>query len=233
MKRSIAALAFAVGTMLAIPAMAQDLETVVVTGMRASDEAVPEVTLIRRADHIITQITISCDTRDSKMRADEMKQTLLGLLREAGKTKGLSLSVPGRILRDFTADRIPDMIVPDSRPDTSRSTIIVKTPISKGDTYESATGRIEDFVKRAPRVGRSLISADDEWQLTIVGPQQYHLQVVQKVAKYAKEVTALFGPDYGVQVEGLQRPVEWYRSGQLDLALYISYSMTIMPRKTP
>lgn len=235
MRKGFAAAA-ALGAMavLTMPACAQEMmETVVVTGARAElSESAPHITLIRRADHVITTISVLCDTREFLGRREEMRQTLRTILRQAEGDATISLSVEKNdVLRDFKAELIDDVIRSDSRPDTSRASIIVKTPITAGDTFDAATARISAFVKRIPRIGRSETVNDANWELTIVGPQQYHTAVVGKIAANAKEITAMFGPDYGVTIEGLQRPLQWYRAGQLDLALYVPYTMTLVPRR--
>jgi len=208
------------------------METVVVTGVRESGGSAPYVTLVRRADHLITDVIVRDDTRDGPTRLKEMRDTLRALLRQAAADKTISLSVnKGNVLRDFTEALIDEVIYPDNRPDTSKAEIIAKTVIRADDTYDSATGRIAAFVKRAAKFGRSEVTHSENWELTIVGPQQYHSAVVAKIAQDTKDTLALFGPDYGVQLEGLYRPVEWYRAGQLDLALYIPYTYSIAPRR--
>ncbi len=235
MKRTITVLALIAAACAAIPAAAQDaLETVMVTGSRSSDsDSQPYVVLKRRADHLVTSITVEDDTRDQKLRQEEMRNTLRAVIREAKRDSRITLSVVKKdTLKDFTEDLIDLYITAGSRPDTSRARILVKTAITANDTFEGATGRIDDFVKRVPRIGRSETTNDEDWELTVVGPQQYHPGVVAKIAQDIKETLALFGPGYGVQIEGLYRPVQWYRAGQLDLAIYIPYNYTIAPRRT-
>lgn len=218
-------------------AIAQDgsLETVMVTGTRVSDSdgggGIPYVVVTRRADHLVTSITVEDDTRDAGLRTKEMRETLQAVIREAKRDSRISLSVQrDGILKDFTESLIDIYINPGNRPDTSRARILVKTPIKPDDTFDSTTGRIDSFVKRVPEIGRSQTRNDADWELTIVGPQQYHGVVVKRIAEKAKETAASFGPDYGVHIDGLHRPVQWYRAGQLDLALYIPYTMTIQPK---
>lgn len=231
MKRSLLALALVAGACVAVPACAQEtMETVAVTGYRASAESVPYVTVVRRADHVFTTIKVICDTRDAVKRRQEMRDTLRALVREAAKDKSISLSIGETILRDFTEDLIDKIITPGSLSDSSRAELIVKTSITSGDSFDSATGRINGFVKRIAVFGRAEIVNDQDWELAVVGPQQYHGDVVARVAANAKETAALFGPEYGVHIDGLERPLQWYRAGQLDLALYIPYSMTVQPK---
>jgi hypothetical protein len=231
MRKSILALALAAGACLAVPATAQEtMETVAVTGYRANAESVPYITVSRRADHIFTTVRVICDTRDAAKRKAEMRDTLRAMIREAANDRSISLSVGETVLRDFTEELIDKIIVAGSLTDTSRAELIVKTTISPSDTFDSATNRIVNFVKRVPVYGRAEVLNDKDWELAVVGPQQYHAEVIAKIAANAKETAGLFGPEYGVQIEGLERPLQWYRSGQLDLALYIPYSMTIQRR---
>jgi hypothetical protein len=39
----------------------------------------------------------------------------------------------------------------------------------------------------------------------------------------------VFGPGFGVKVEGLQHRIDWFQTGPLDLALYIPYVITVEP----
>jgi len=225
--------ALGAGALFAFSSFAQDtgtMETVVVSGVRGDAESVPHATLVRRADHVITTIRVTCDTRDYKARTAELRDTLRNLIREAAKSKTISLGVGNGVLQPFDEAKIDKIITPDSRPDTSMATIVVKTAITKEDSFDGATQRITDFVQKTPKIGRSEILNDKNWELTIVGPQQYHSAVAAKIAEETKQLSALFGSDYGVHIEGLEHPVAWYRSGLLDLALYIPFALKIEPR---
>jgi hypothetical protein len=153
------------------------------------------------------------------------------VLTAARQEPRITLSVEkNNVLKDFTEDLIDLYITGGGRPDTSRATILVKTQIAPDDTFDSTTGRIDAFIRNVPKNGRSEIIKDADWEIAVVGPQQYHAGVIAKIAANAKESAAMFGPDYGVHIEGLHRPLEWYRSGQLDLALYIPYTMIVEPK---
>lgn len=238
MKILIAALAFVAAASAAPPAYAEDeTETIVVTGSRASlsrreIEALPYVVLIRRADHLINRISVTDDTRDPKLRAQEMRSTLKALVKEASRNPRVTLSIGDKTLKDFDETMIDSIVGTQSYGGISRARIVAKTAISGGDTFESASARIEDFVKRVPNIGRSETKTDASWDLTIVRPQQYHGAVVAKIAAEAKESAAKFGLDYGAIVDGIHEPVLWYRAGDLNLALFIRYSMVIAQKGT-
>lgn len=234
MKRTFLLCTALAGLSWTFPATAQDgnLETVVVSGFRSSiGESLPFVVVTRRADHVYTSITIENDTRDAKQRLEELRQSLRAVLVAVQQEPRITLSVEtDSVLKPFTEDLIDSYITNGSRPDTSRARILVKTAIAEDDTFESTTGRIEAFIKRIPRIGRSDTLNDADWEIAVVGPQQYHATVIAKIAANAKDTAAQFGPDYGVTVEGLYRPLQWYRAGQLDLALYIPYTMVVQPK---
>lgn len=229
-------LAFAL-IVAALPASAQETETIVVTGSRDSyslreKEAVPYAVVIRRADHLINRIYVTDDTRDSKLRHEEMRQTLKALLQEARRNSRISLSLGDKTLTDFTEKMIEEQVLSASYGESSRMRIVVKTAISGGDSFDSASGRIIAFVKHIPSFGRSEIKTDAAWDLTIVNPEQYHGIVVTRIAAEAKQSAAKFGSDYGAIVDGLQQPLLWYRAGDLNLALYIRYTMVIAQKGT-
>jgi hypothetical protein len=227
-------LAAAAGFVLcaALPAGAQEtMETVAVTGIRTSELTLPYVVLTRRADHLYTSITVEDDTRDAKIRVQELRTALKAVLAAVKQEPRITLSVEKNdVLKDFTEDLIDQYITSGSRPDTSQARILVKTAIGPDDTYDSTTGRIEDFIKRIPKIGRSDVISNDDYEIAVVGPQQYHAAVIAKIATNAKETAAMFGGDYGVTIEGMYRPLQWYRAGQLDLALYIPYTMVVQPK---
>jgi hypothetical protein len=43
-------------------------------------------------------------------------------------------------------------------------------------------------------------------------------------------MAAKFGPNYAVEVRGLNRPVEWSRASLTEVFLYIPYELVIRPR---
>lgn len=213
------------------PAPAQDiLENVVVTGIRAGiAEEAPVVTMIKRADYLITKVMVVCDTRDPAKRRAELRETLRSMIRTAARGKSISLSVGDTVIIDLTDTMLDKVIEPDVRSDTSRAQVVIKTVVLKDDSFDAATGRIERFIAETPKAGRSEILRDKQWNLTIVGPDQYRAALIAKIADEAKRTAALFGPNYGIRIEGLQRTVSWYQKGPLDLALYIPFNLTVVP----
>lgn len=117
----------------------------------------------------------------------------------------------------------------DGRPDTSTASVIIKTKVSESDTLKSAIARVMKFIATTPMSGRTEIIRTGEWDLTIVGPEQYRDAIITLIAADAKHTADMFGPANGVAVEGLEHRVTWYQKGPLDLALYIPYTLKIAP----
>jgi hypothetical protein len=230
---SIAALAMTL-LMAASPACAQNMgvEEIVVTGSRLKTfdaNETPFVVLRKRADNLITRVTVVCDTREPSLRRAELKATLKNLIKAAQQDKAIALGVGDEIVGVFDDTMLDTVIEPDAKADTSRATVVIKTAVSAGDSFDAATGRIKAFVARTPKVGRTEVLFRHDWELTLVAPGQYRPEVARLVAEDARRMATVFGEGYGVEVQGLQLPVSWYQAGPLDLALYIPYRLTIRP----
>lgn len=223
-----------------IDAASAQLDTVIVTaekrtayGGTLGDETgasePPHLYLSKRADHVITRVNVTCDTRDFGQRRTELKETLRAMIRAAAGTGSISLSVGDRVISDLTEAAFDDLISADARPDTSMATVIIKTKVSANDTLNSAIARISQFIATTPMSGRTEIIRTGEWDLTIVGPEQYRDAIIAQIVSDARHTADMFGPTEGVTVEGLERRVTWYQKGPLDLALYIPYTLKIAP----
>jgi len=237
MDRKFAGLLMAIAMAMPMDAIAQvdTTQEVIVVGARVRVEdfdplRTPMVSLTKRADNLIAVLTVSCDTRDESQRIAELKAALRNLIRAADADANIELGAGDEIVGKFDETMLDAVITRSQKVDTSVAEVVIKTPVRLDDTFDSATARVERFVKAAPVVGRSEFLLDDEWQLTIVGPNQYHPAIVQLIADNARRNAAMFGEDYGVSIEGLQLPVSWYQSGPLELALYIPHKMVVAPK---
>jgi hypothetical protein len=237
----VAALAggFALSSMTLIspgPALAQSVEEIVVTGMRATEwepDQVPVVRLARRADNLIVEVRVVNDTRDAAGRRGEITETLRSMARMAATRPDIDLSIEDEgLLTPLTEDMVATLTLgmDSGRADTSVATLIVKTPIRADDTLDLASARIEAFVEAARKTGRSLADVSGDWELSIIDPTQYRTPVLALVAADAHATAAVFGDGYAVQIEGLAAPVTWRQSGPLELSLFIPYKMVVTPK---
>jgi hypothetical protein len=86
---------FAVAFLMSGAVMAQEMEEVVVTGLRAESSAIPGTSLKRPGDFILLMVEVSNDSRDAKTRKDEIEATLRAMMSAAAKDKTIELSVIG------------------------------------------------------------------------------------------------------------------------------------------
>lgn len=231
--RRILALALATA-LIAGPAMAQEyrFSANVARGYVGRTDDLPNIQMKRRADNLVVSVRVACDTRDAAQRRREINETLRAMARAAGADAAieLSLDASGNVVA-FDESMVPNLsfFPDDGRPDTSAVTLVIKTPISESDTLEASSDRIRAFVVRAPKTGRSDLRIMDDWEPTVISPDQYRPGILTAVADDARATAAAFGADYRVEVAGLSRQVTWRQAGPLDLMLYIPYQLSVTP----
>jgi hypothetical protein len=218
-----------------VEALAQDegLSEVIVTARRreADDYSAeqPAIGLRRTADFAVQEVTISGDTRAPDQRADEIYAMLANAIAAAPKS-GVQLAFGERTVQAVTLKNFRDLsLVRDSRPDSQKLTFLVKIPLG-GTDAAGAQSRINSFVKTVKPVGRALMETSEDLTLSIVAPDQYRGAVADAIATDAKTMAAKLGDGYGVEIEGLNRPVEWVRAGLSEVLLYIPYKLVVVPK---
>ncbi len=234
MALAAAILSPATASVAAAAGESQTAELVVTAEKRDYDpQQTPHVTLIRRADNLITEVKVVCDTRDPALRRDELKQTLRGMIRTAARDGQVGLGLGDEVVGAFDETMLDAVIRPDARSDTSSARVVIKTRVSPADTFDAATGRILAFLKATPKVGRTEVLRENDWNLTIVGPERSRPALLALIAEDARSTAGAFGPGYAATVDGLQHPITWYQQGPLDLALYIAYKLQVTPAPAP
>lgn len=94
----------------------------------------------------------------------------------------------------------------------------------------AAGERLDAFIKGIPRTGRGAIDKAGALTLTIRNPDQYRDAIVKLVADDARHNAAIFGPDYAVQVGGIDGQISWSQVSGTDVFLYLPYRYTILPK---
>ena len=192
----------------------------------AIDMQVPHVVLARRADNLITTVRVVCDTRDPTRRVNELKTTLRNMVR--GQDGQIELGVGQGVIGRFDETMLDKVIQPDnSAADTSEAVVVIKTHVMPGDSFDAATARITAYIDHTAKEGRTEILREQDWDLTLINPEQYRGAIIAKVAADAHDAAGAFGPGYGVRVDGLQQKVEWRQSGPLELSLFIPYTLVV------
>jgi hypothetical protein len=214
-------------------ALAQnDLGEIVVTAQRASSDYYSDeqtvIGLRRDADSAVQAIWITSDSRVESMRKSEIHAMLLAALQRAGAA-GVQLVMGDFELVPVTTASYRDLVFQTgNRPDTSKIVLYVKAKLA-GSTG-NAQKRIDDFVTAVPPSGRALLEKQGNLTLTIINPDQYRDDVVKLIAESAKRYASYFGPDYGVEVGGLNEQLAWTQVSNTQVFLYIPYRFSIKPK---
>ncbi len=222
--------------MLAASAQAQDLNSaeIVVTATRIEQDDyardMPAVGLRRRADYLVQDVTIRGDTRDPKERSREIYAMLAKAVELAGKG-GVELAYGDYILTALTAANIKELpLLADTRPDSQRVNFLVKVRLSDAMSSKQAQEKIDTYVESVPEAGRAQMDSGGDPTLSVIGPDSYRAQIAAIVAEDARKLAQTVGEGYAVQIEGLNMPVQWSRSGLSEVLLYIPYKLVIVPR---
>jgi hypothetical protein len=226
----------AVALSLAAPTFAQDLQSqeIIVTGSRIEQDDyqrdMPAVGLRRTADFLVQEVIIRGDTRDPKQRAAEIRQMLERAVQLASK-HGVQLAYGAYILTPLTPNNLDEIALSnDNRPDSQKIEFLVKAPLTAKESGAAAEKRIEEFVEAVPEVGRAQMDMAGDSSLSIVGPDQYRVQIADKVMEDARALSGKMGANYAVTIEGLNMPVLWTRAGPSEVMLYVPYKLVIVPK---
>ncbi|TMM50335.1 TonB-dependent receptor [Qipengyuania marisflavi] len=221
---------------LGAPLAAQDLEfqEIVVTGSRIDQDDysndMPAVGLRRAADFLVQMVVIRGDTRDMAQRRKEIRAMLADAIRRAGSA-GVELAYGDYILTRLTSENVDEITLQsDNRPDSERVLFLVKARLGGAQSGEAAEAQIERYMDAVPEVGRAQMDILGDATLSIVGPDSFRPQIAEKIAEDANAMARRIGDGYSVEIEGLNMPVQWARSGPGEVLLYIPYKLTIVPR---
>lgn len=187
----------------------------------------PVIALTRPADYVVFGIRVAGDTRDLKQRRADLLATIRGAIGLANKSE-VELATGQYVLQALALDDLGNLpFVGDGRPDTDQLNLLVKVRVTRGIDLTSARARVDKFVAAVKPVGRSAVTVSFGPALSMVRPDQYRGQIIDLIAADAALSAAKFGSNYGVDVSGLDRPVEWTRAGPLEVFLYLPAGYTV------
>jgi len=209
----------------------------------------PVVGLKRQADSAVRNIEIMSDSREEAMRQREVKAMLLDAIDRA-KREGLNLVTgqfelteitqanwqdhfPGLAGKDDPVEDDDDDYDDDDGPEPAYEddggilTIRLKVKTTLDGSISNAQQKISSFLKRVPATGRSEIEQVGGLALTIINPEQYRDEIYRRIAKAAKHAVSFYGPEYGLEVTGLDNGLGWKQVSNTEVFLYIPYSFVV------
>ncbi|MCC6787298.1 MAG: hypothetical protein IT547_05620 [Hyphomonadaceae bacterium] len=218
----------------AAPAFAQDSEEIVVTGARLEryeELVLPAITMTRRADAVLANATVWSDSRDPAVRSREIRATLEDMARRA-RASDVTISLSqDDVLRPFTVDLAMRLLAYGGRADSGQVVVQLRTATrGADDTLDAARGRFTRFVESISEDGRASVEFDeDELQLTVINLPQYRAPLMAAIVADGRSVAAAMGEGFRPEISGLESPVAFRRNGDLDLTLFISYALRVVP----
>jgi hypothetical protein len=230
--------------LMPLPLLAQDngLGEIIVTASRrevagaaSEDDAdsaarVPAIRLRRTADYAVWFVNITGDTREAARRQQEIYDMLKNAVTLAGRNGGIELGTGTYVVEPLTMANYRNVpLTGAGRSDSERANFIIKTKLVGGLDAKAALAKVEAFIKAVQPVGRAELTRNDDQTLSIVNPDQYRTAIADLVAADAKGYAARFGPEYRVEISGIDKPVEWSRASLTEVVLYLPYSYRIVP----
>jgi len=233
----------------AMPVLAQD--EIIVTGMRrlspdndsvhpldvrtATVAAIPPAAaqmLRRTADFAVQQVVVVSDTVEEAEAHKEVRaMTRKAIDLSAGS--GVQLASGELVVEPLTPGNYTDLKIEEideDEIDGEAVKFLVKVPLAPGIDAKTALAKIDKFIKAVPAVGRAQIKAYSELTLSVVDPEQYRGAIIDLVAKDTAGTSGRFGAGYGVEVTGLDKPVQWKRASLTEVQLFLPADSKVRPR---
>jgi hypothetical protein len=226
-------LAFAAGAAVAQPADPQGLGEVMVTANRMgapyAQQDRPLVGLRRTADAAVMPLVIGSDNRDAEARKQEIYAVLLSAMDQAAAS-GFEIVWGAFRLEPVSRQNYRNLpLQPADRVDTTMVRVLVKTRLA-GTAAETDT-RLRRFIGMLRGSGRATAESGGPSTLTVVNPDQYRDAIISLVAEDARHTASLFGPDFTVNVTGIDGQVAWSQVSGTEVFLYIPYRYSVVPRQ--
>ena len=184
------------------------------------------VGLLQRADSITLSITVSSEQRDPELRADEIRQVRELLKKKAHDSVRIQVRNGPVSLSARPQQKTDNSLSSVSEPVSQASfDIIVAIDKNKGDIY-SSVGDARRFVSDLRLPGKTLYSVGEP-VLSVDNPEQYRKQLLQRVAQELGTMKEIFGGKTAFTFEGLHRPVMVRAVDDINVELFIPYSVEV------
>jgi len=213
-------------------AAAQDavLEEIVVTGSRVDVDyyEMPAVTIAKKADFLVQSIRLLNDSRSPDLRKAEIIETIQNLIKRSKSMDGMALSYGRGFLEPINLDDESLQLLEDrQRVDTSYIDIYAKVALNSDRSSKAQILDLREFISGAKKAGRTEILPLGDIGLSIIGPEQYRYEIIEKIAAENAKVSQAMNADCEITIGGLEGRVHWERTSVSELTLYIPYGMEV------
>jgi len=206
------------------------LDEIVVTGTRIEADyyGMPAVTIMKQADFLVQNIRLTNDSRSPDLRKVEIVETIEHLIERSESMDGMALSYGSGFLEPINlTDESLQLIEDRQRIDTSYIDIFAKVAFTANRDSKSQIGDLKEFISGVEKKGRTEIIPLGDIGLSIIGPEQYRYEIIQKIAGENARISEAMNADCDISIGGLEGRVEWERTGVSELTLFIPYGLDI------
>lgn len=167
-------------------------------------------------------------TADRQTFVAEIIETIQNLIRRSNSMEGMALSYGRGFLEPINLDDESLQLLEDhQRVDTSFIDIYAKVALSADRSSKEQIADLREFISGAKKAGRTEIVPLGDIGLSIVGPEQYRYEIIEKIAAGNAKVSEAMNAECDITIGGLEGRVQWERTGVSELTLYIPYGLEV------
>lgn len=213
-----------------LPALAQDMERMMVTSNQVSEgqrRSAPAVYRQIPADFVMVSLTYQSATRDTGERARELETMFNRLKAKVAKTKGVTLAggTLGRSMADIDTVLFTD-VYENEYGGTGRFTLTLSIDTKPEESFEALMARAEVFVGGIEIAGRSEAYLGDNQFIGARDVAKHRADLVADIATEVVNLKKSFAPA-AVTLTGLESRIITQPSGPLELEIFIPYTLTV------
>ena len=113
------------------------------------------------------------------------------------------------------------------RTDTNYIDVYAKVALRPDRSSKAQIADLREFISGARKAGRTEILPLGDIGLSIVGPEQYRYQIIEKIAAENTKIGQAMSASCEITIGGLEGRVQWERTGVSDLTLFIPYGLEV------
>lgn len=213
-----------------LPALAQDMERMMVTSNQVNEgqrRSAPAVYRQIPADFVMVALTYQSATRDTGERARELETMFNRLKAKVSKTKGVTLAggTLGRSMADIDTVLFTDVYEGDYS-GTGRFTLTLSMDTKPEESFEALMARAEAFVDSIEIAGRAEAYLGDSQFIGARNVTKHRADLVADIAAEVASLKTSFAPA-AVTLTGLESRIITQPSGPLELEIFIPYTLTV------
>jgi hypothetical protein len=216
----------------AAPALAQDMERMMVTANRVEEadrRSAPAVYRQIPADFVMVAVTYQSATRDTAERTKELETMFNRLKAKDAKTDGFKLAggTLGQSIADIDTVLLTDVYTNDYN-NTGRFTLTLSVDTKEGESFERLMARAQEFISAIDVQGRAEAYLGDDQFIGARDVTKHRADLINDIASEVSGLKTKFGMGGSkVVLTGLENRIITQPSGPLELEIFIPYTLTL------